>query len=86
MESKNKFCARKATWLAFGLVALATSISSAQDAASLNSNLDTTYVSWNCVMVHAIVMVSLRPQWMQRRLGCNLRRMSVLRLSQSHLR
>ncbi|KAF9565588.1 HCP-like protein [Agrocybe pediades] len=31
MEPKNKLCARKATWVAFGLIALAASISSAQE-------------------------------------------------------
>ncbi|KAH9485480.1 putative Sel1-like repeat-containing protein C1B3.10c [Psilocybe cubensis] len=40
MESKNKLCARKATWLAFGLIALAASISSAQDTAQPNSILE----------------------------------------------
>ncbi|KAJ3513423.1 hypothetical protein NLJ89_g2960 [Agrocybe chaxingu] len=36
MEPRNKLCARKATWLAFGLIALAaTTISSAQDTDSI---------------------------------------------------
>jgi SEL1 protein len=45
MESKNRLCARKATWLAFGLIALAASISSAQDQAPQEPFSETTYVS-----------------------------------------
>lgn len=46
MEPQNKLCARKATWLAFGLIALAaTSISSAQDVAPHGSFSETTHVS-----------------------------------------
>ncbi|KAF8967950.1 hypothetical protein BDZ97DRAFT_1802104 [Flammula alnicola] len=43
MEPKNKLCARKATWLAFGLIALAASISSAQDTPTQESFSETTY-------------------------------------------
>ncbi|KAF8201015.1 hypothetical protein BJ912DRAFT_1054465 [Pholiota molesta] len=43
MESKNRLCARKATWLAFGLIALAASISSAQDQAPQEPFSETTY-------------------------------------------
>ncbi|KJA28931.1 hypothetical protein HYPSUDRAFT_33390 [Hypholoma sublateritium FD-334 SS-4] len=44
MEPQNKLCARKATWLAFGLIALAaTSISSAQGVAPQGSFSETTH-------------------------------------------
>lgn len=45
MEPQNKLCARKATWLAFGLIALAASISSAQDTTPQGSYSETTHVS-----------------------------------------
>ncbi len=44
MEPQNKLCARKATWLAFGLIALAASISSAQDTTPQGSYSETTHV------------------------------------------
>ncbi|PPQ88450.1 hypothetical protein CVT25_011576 [Psilocybe cyanescens] len=44
MESKNRLYARKATWLAFGLIALAASISSAQDTVQQDSILETTHI------------------------------------------
>ena len=44
MEIRNKLCARKATWLAFGLIALAA-ISSAQNSDSYNSVSTPSFVS-----------------------------------------
>jgi len=43
MEPRNKLCSRKATWLAFGLIAL-TGCISAQDAPTSDSYLQTAYV------------------------------------------
>ncbi|KIM40271.1 hypothetical protein M413DRAFT_446444 [Hebeloma cylindrosporum] len=43
MKSGNKLSSRKATWLAFGLIALSTSISSAQDTPTPDSYLQTPY-------------------------------------------
>lgn len=44
MELRNKLCARKATWLAFGLIALAA-ISSAQNSESRESISTASFVS-----------------------------------------
>lgn len=56
MEPKNKLGARKATWLAFGLIALAASISSAQETPETQSFSETTYVNMKFIIQIMVLM------------------------------